>query len=128
MRVVVTGGGAVGRHLSADLAARGHDLTLSEQESDVVDKVPPILPDVPGVAGRRGNVLVALDVPAVASTRLGDRFRVEVRVAFLSKGNLPRFGHSHSATLSRFGDHFFEHPLERKIEMLAADAAQQHRS
>ncbi|GIU97893.1 MAG: potassium transporter TrkA [Actinomycetota bacterium] len=37
MRVVVTGGGAVGRHLAADLAARGHDVTLIEQERRVVD-------------------------------------------------------------------------------------------
>jgi trk system potassium uptake protein len=51
MRVVVTGGGAVGRHLSADLAARGHDVTLIEQESDVVDKVRPIVPDVRVVLG-----------------------------------------------------------------------------
>jgi trk system potassium uptake protein TrkA len=32
MRVVVSGGGAVGRHLSADLAGRGHSVTLIEQE------------------------------------------------------------------------------------------------
>lgn len=51
MRVVVTGGGAVGRHLSADLASRGHDVTLIEQESDVVDKVRPIIPDVRVVLG-----------------------------------------------------------------------------
>ena len=51
MRVVVTGGGAVGRHLSADLAARGHDVTLIEQDSGVVDKVRPIVPDVRVVLG-----------------------------------------------------------------------------
>jgi trk system potassium uptake protein TrkA len=39
MRVVVTGGGAVGRHLSTDLAERGHDVTLIEQDRDLVDKL-----------------------------------------------------------------------------------------
>jgi len=38
MRVVVTGAGAVGRHLAADLADRGHDVTLIDQSPDVVDK------------------------------------------------------------------------------------------
>jgi len=41
MRVVITGAGAVGRHLAADLAARGHDVTLIEQDRDVVDAVRP---------------------------------------------------------------------------------------
>lgn len=36
MRVVVTGGGAVGRHLAVDLAARSHSVVLIEQEADVV--------------------------------------------------------------------------------------------
>ncbi len=51
MRVVVTGGGAVGRHLSADLAERGHQVTLIEQESHVVDKIRPVIPDVKVVLG-----------------------------------------------------------------------------
>ncbi|MEO8477539.1 MAG: TrkA family potassium uptake protein [Actinomycetota bacterium] len=51
MRVVVTGGGAVGRHLSADLAERGHQVTLIEQESHVVDKIRPVIPDVHVVLG-----------------------------------------------------------------------------
>ena len=37
MKVVVTGGGAVGRHLAADLAARGHEVTLIEQHKPTVD-------------------------------------------------------------------------------------------
>jgi len=41
MRVVITGAGAVGRHLAADLAAREHDVTLIEQDRDVVDSVRP---------------------------------------------------------------------------------------
>ena len=39
MRVVVTGGGAVGRHLSVDLTERGHDVTLIEQERETVEKL-----------------------------------------------------------------------------------------
>ena len=41
MRVVITGAGAVGRHLAADLAARGHDVTLIEQDRGVVEAVWP---------------------------------------------------------------------------------------
>jgi trk system potassium uptake protein TrkA len=37
MKVVVTGGGAVGRHLSADLAARGHQVTLIRQHKPTVE-------------------------------------------------------------------------------------------
>jgi trk system potassium uptake protein TrkA len=39
MRVVVTGAGAVGRHLAADLAARKHDVTLIELNREVLDGV-----------------------------------------------------------------------------------------
>lgn len=38
MRVVITGAGAVGRHLAVDLAERGHDVTLIEQDPAVIDK------------------------------------------------------------------------------------------
>ena len=38
MRVVITGAGAVGRHLAVDLAHRGHDIVLIEQDPDVIDK------------------------------------------------------------------------------------------
>jgi trk system potassium uptake protein TrkA len=34
MRVVITGAGAVGRHLAADLAGRGHQITLIEQQHE----------------------------------------------------------------------------------------------
>ncbi len=51
MRVVVTGGGAVGRHLAADLAERGHRVTLVEQEVDVVERVRPFVPDVDVILG-----------------------------------------------------------------------------
>jgi trk system potassium uptake protein TrkA len=37
MRVVVTGGGAVGRHLAADLAARRHDVLLIESNRSTLD-------------------------------------------------------------------------------------------
>src|SRR5439155_654208 len=46
MRVVVTGGGAIGRHLSADLVERGHDVTLIEQHRSVVDRLREEIPDV----------------------------------------------------------------------------------
>jgi trk system potassium uptake protein TrkA len=39
MRVVVTGAGAVGRHLAADLAARKHDVTLIELNRAILDSV-----------------------------------------------------------------------------------------
>jgi trk system potassium uptake protein TrkA len=51
MRVVVTGGGAVGRHLSIDLAERGHAVTLIEQESDVVAKLRDVMTGVTVVQG-----------------------------------------------------------------------------
>ena len=38
MRVVVTGAGNVGRHLSADLSEHGHQVTLIEQNTDVVQR------------------------------------------------------------------------------------------
>jgi len=39
MRVVVTGAGAVGRHLAADLAGRGHDVVLIEMNRETLDTV-----------------------------------------------------------------------------------------
>jgi trk system potassium uptake protein TrkA len=39
MRVVVTGGGAVGRHLAADLAGRGHEVTLIELNRETLEAV-----------------------------------------------------------------------------------------
>ena len=37
MRVMISGAGAVGRHLAADLAARGHEVTLIEQVPEVLE-------------------------------------------------------------------------------------------
>ena len=51
MRVVVTGAGAVGRHLAADLADRGHDVTLIDQSLDVVEKAQEWAPNVNVVLG-----------------------------------------------------------------------------
>jgi trk system potassium uptake protein TrkA len=51
MRVVVTGAGAVGRHLAADLAARGHDVTLIEQDKEILEHVRPDLPGVNTLLG-----------------------------------------------------------------------------
>jgi trk system potassium uptake protein TrkA len=38
VRVAITGAGAVGRHLAADLHERGHDVTLIEQDPGVLEK------------------------------------------------------------------------------------------
>jgi trk system potassium uptake protein TrkA len=51
MRVVVSGAGAVGRHLAADLADRGHDVTLIDQDADVVEKVEQWAPGVNVIHG-----------------------------------------------------------------------------
>jgi trk/ktr system potassium uptake protein len=51
MRVVVTGGGAIGRHVSFDLQARGHDVTLIEQDRDVVADLRREIPEVHVVHG-----------------------------------------------------------------------------
>ena len=37
MRVVISGAGAVGRHLASDLAKRGHAVTLIEQVPEVLE-------------------------------------------------------------------------------------------
>ena len=46
MKVVVSGAGAVGRHLSHDLALRGHDVTLIEQSKRLVDHIREEIPEV----------------------------------------------------------------------------------
>jgi trk system potassium uptake protein TrkA len=46
MKVIVTGGGAIGRHLSADLHARGHDVTLIEQDRATVEDLREEVPEV----------------------------------------------------------------------------------
>ena len=46
MRVVITGGGAIGRHLAADLAQRAHDVTLVEQDKATVDTLRQEIPSV----------------------------------------------------------------------------------
>src|SRR2546425_791936 len=51
MRVVVTGGGAVGHHLSADLAGRGHEVTLIEQDKAGVEKLRDEIPEVKVILG-----------------------------------------------------------------------------
>jgi trk system potassium uptake protein TrkA len=51
MRVVVTGGGAIGRHLSADLAERGHDVTLIEQDRSIVERLRGEIPEVKVMLG-----------------------------------------------------------------------------
>ncbi len=51
MKVVVTGGGAVGRHLSQDLTERGHDVTLVEQRRELAEKLDAWAPDTRIVYG-----------------------------------------------------------------------------
>ncbi len=51
MRVVVTGGGAIGRHLSFDLAQRGHQVTLVEQNKDTAETLREQMPDVAVLLG-----------------------------------------------------------------------------
>lgn len=46
MRVVVTGGGAIGRYLSADLAGRGHEVTLIEQDKRTAEQLRVLMLDV----------------------------------------------------------------------------------
>jgi trk system potassium uptake protein TrkA len=51
MRIVITGGGAIGRHLSADLESRGHDVTLIEQDKDTVVELLAEIPQVNVIHG-----------------------------------------------------------------------------
>jgi trk system potassium uptake protein TrkA len=51
MRVVVTGGGAVGRHLAVDLADRGHQVSLIEQNRAEVDRLTTWAPKVNVILG-----------------------------------------------------------------------------
>jgi trk system potassium uptake protein len=51
VKVVVTGGGAVGRHLSADLHDRGHQVTLIEQDRDTAEKLRDFAPGVAVING-----------------------------------------------------------------------------
>ncbi|MCI0635244.1 MAG: TrkA family potassium uptake protein [Actinobacteria bacterium] len=46
MRVVISGAGAVGRHLAGDLAKRGHAVTLIEQNPEVLETAKGWAPDV----------------------------------------------------------------------------------
>ena len=46
MRVVVTGGGAIGRYLSDDLAGRGHEVILIEQHKGTVEHLRTLMPGV----------------------------------------------------------------------------------
>jgi trk system potassium uptake protein len=53
MKVVITGAGKVGRHLATDLANRGHDVTVIEQDKQAATRA-------------------ALDVPETVNVLLGD--------------------------------------------------------
>lgn len=51
MRVVISGAGAVGRHLASDLASRGHGVVLIEQNPDVLETAKEWAPDVEHLLG-----------------------------------------------------------------------------
>jgi trk system potassium uptake protein TrkA len=51
MRVVISGAGAVGRHLAADLADRGHQITLIEQDRATLEKSEDWAPGVERLLG-----------------------------------------------------------------------------
>jgi trk system potassium uptake protein TrkA len=51
MRVVISGAGAVGRHLAIDLAGRGHAVTLIEQKPEVLQTAKEWAPDVDHMLG-----------------------------------------------------------------------------
>ena len=51
MRIVITGAGAVGRHLASDLAERGHEVTLIEQDPATVEKAREWAPEVTHLLG-----------------------------------------------------------------------------
>ncbi len=51
MRVVISGAGAVGRHLASDLTGRGHDVTLIEQDPAVLEVAKGWAPDVDHLIG-----------------------------------------------------------------------------
>jgi trk system potassium uptake protein TrkA len=53
MKVVITGAGKVGRHLARDLAERGHEITVIEQDKNVATRA-------------------ALEVPETVNVLLGD--------------------------------------------------------
>jgi trk/ktr system potassium uptake protein len=51
MKVIVTGGGAIGRHLAHDLAERGHDVALIEQDKTIVEHLQEQMPGVHTMLG-----------------------------------------------------------------------------
>jgi trk system potassium uptake protein TrkA len=51
VRVVISGAGAVGRHLASDLAGRGHVVTLIEQDPAVLETAKDWAPDVEHMLG-----------------------------------------------------------------------------
>lgn len=51
MRVVISGAGAVGRHLASDLAKRGHNVTLIEQDPAVLEIAKEWAPEVDHMIG-----------------------------------------------------------------------------
>ena len=65
MKVLVTGGGAIGRHVAADLVVRGHEVTLIEQDRATVDDLRQEIPEVSVMLGDACEpwVLEGADLP-----------------------------------------------------------------
>ena len=74
MRIAIAGAGNVGLHVSSDLAHRGHDVVLIEQNSDIVDGLKDEFSEVNWVTGDAcelytldGAVLSSCDVVVAAT-------------------------------------------------------------
>jgi 2-polyprenyl-6-methoxyphenol hydroxylase-like FAD-dependent oxidoreductase len=52
MRIVISGAGAVGKHLAADLTNRGHEVTLIEQHPSTLEEAQEWAPTARSCWGR----------------------------------------------------------------------------
>jgi trk system potassium uptake protein TrkA len=88
MKVVVAGAGAVGRHLSGDLAERGHQVVLIEQDPEALEKASDWAEKVTMVLGDACEVWVlkeaGLDTADVMAAVTGDD-EDNLVVSFLAK-------------------------------------------
>jgi trk system potassium uptake protein len=66
IRIAIAGAGNVGQHVSSDLAARGHDVVVIEENSDLVDTLKKDLSDVNWVVGDACE-LYTLDAAVLSS-------------------------------------------------------------
>jgi trk system potassium uptake protein len=66
IRIAIAGAGNVGQHVASDLAGRGHDVVIIEENSDLVDVLKKDLTDVNWVVGDACE-LYTLDAAVVSS-------------------------------------------------------------